>query len=335
METLHTIWMWFITTASLVAVVLAIFGANYLRNKILDIRQNWESAVMPSIAFLLLHLGIYWINPVFWVNWFNSNGFILMQMLIVAGFYTASLKTKPAGVIGRGLVLVGFVGISLGVWTTLKTTYPTFWVTTSTQTHTPQTRSTTTSSVVFPEIPQDNPDAVKADKFWRENLGSQVDQAQMLWTTKEESDFKQFGKDGKVLRSKTDDIGIMQINEPEFLEKSKELGYDIYTTEGNLRMALWIYQNHGPMRWVTYEEARKLAGGFSEHVVIAPVGSWSERVQIVAGTMLKPRGPVLIRDDRGNFHEDDDVKGMKPLIVTRYVEFQSRGEEPVKVTVSR
>lgn len=125
MEVLQTIWVWFITTASLGAVILAIFGANKLREKFPnEIEANWKNAVMPSIAFLLLHLGIWWLWPVFWTNWFNSNGFILMQVLIIAGFYTASLKTKPASVIGKGLILVALVGVGLGVWTTLTTNRP-------------------------------------------------------------------------------------------------------------------------------------------------------------------------------------------------------------------
>lgn len=45
------------------------------------------------------------------------------------------------------------------------------------------------------------------------------------------------------------DVGLFQINETYHLEKSKELGFDIYTTEGNIDYALWLLENQGPTPW--------------------------------------------------------------------------------------
>lgn len=66
-----------------------------------------------------------------------------------------------------------------------------------------------------------------------------------------ESGLRQYGDDGKVLKGKQNplDSGIFQLNSYYWLEKSKELGFDIYTTEGNIAMAKWIYDREGTKPW--------------------------------------------------------------------------------------
>lgn len=66
-----------------------------------------------------------------------------------------------------------------------------------------------------------------------------------------ESTFRQYRKDGKVMRGIVNpaDVGIMQINEKYHLERSKSLGYDIYTVEGNLAYAKEIYEDQGAAPW--------------------------------------------------------------------------------------
>lgn len=66
-----------------------------------------------------------------------------------------------------------------------------------------------------------------------------------------ESDFRQYDKDGDILRGKVNskDVGVMQINEDYHLEKSKALGLDIYTLEGNLAYAKELYQDQGLNAW--------------------------------------------------------------------------------------
>lgn len=66
-----------------------------------------------------------------------------------------------------------------------------------------------------------------------------------------ESAFRQFGKDGKVLRGLVDsrDVGVMQINEYYHLSRSKKLGFDIYSIEGNMAYAKFIYNEKGSQPW--------------------------------------------------------------------------------------
>lgn len=66
-----------------------------------------------------------------------------------------------------------------------------------------------------------------------------------------ESGGKQFLDNGRVVRGKVNpsDIGICQINEPIWNDKARELGYDIYTEQGNRDMALWIFNHYGADPW--------------------------------------------------------------------------------------
>jgi hypothetical protein len=67
-----------------------------------------------------------------------------------------------------------------------------------------------------------------------------------------ESTFRQFDKNGNVLRGKvnSDDIGIMQINKYYHQIDAEKLGFDIYTLEGNLAYAKWLYGKYGDKPWV-------------------------------------------------------------------------------------
>ena len=66
-----------------------------------------------------------------------------------------------------------------------------------------------------------------------------------------ESSFRQFNPDGTVVRGKVNshDVGVMQINETYWLGKSKSLGDDIYTIEGNAAYAKYLYDNQGTDPW--------------------------------------------------------------------------------------
>ncbi len=67
-----------------------------------------------------------------------------------------------------------------------------------------------------------------------------------------ESTHRQFQEDGRVVRGKenSQDVGIFQINEKYHLEDSKKLGYDIYTTEGNIDYAMHLLESQGKKPWV-------------------------------------------------------------------------------------
>jgi len=65
-----------------------------------------------------------------------------------------------------------------------------------------------------------------------------------------ESRHRQWDDKGKIVSSHTADVGYAQIHVPIWGEKAKELGYDIFSTEGNLRMAHYIWEQSGRSAWV-------------------------------------------------------------------------------------
>jgi len=68
-----------------------------------------------------------------------------------------------------------------------------------------------------------------------------------------ESTFRQFNPDGTVIRGMVNnlDVGVMQINEKYHAEMAGKLGYDIYTIEGNLGFARYLYGKYGTDPWVS------------------------------------------------------------------------------------
>jgi soluble lytic murein transglycosylase-like protein len=67
-----------------------------------------------------------------------------------------------------------------------------------------------------------------------------------------ESTFRQYGKDGKVIRGLENplDVGVMQINEHYHADTAKRLGYDLYTVEGNIAYGKYLYSKYGTSPWV-------------------------------------------------------------------------------------
>jgi hypothetical protein len=57
---------------------------------------------------------------------------------------------------------------------------------------------------------------------------------------------------GQALRGNQNalDVGLFQINEKYHLRKSQELGFDIYTTEGNIDYAMWLLKTQGSGPWI-------------------------------------------------------------------------------------
>lgn len=66
-----------------------------------------------------------------------------------------------------------------------------------------------------------------------------------------ESRLQQFHEDGILVRGKKNahDVGVFQINEEYHLERSKALGFDIYTTAGNIEYAMWLMKHDGDRHW--------------------------------------------------------------------------------------
>lgn len=66
-----------------------------------------------------------------------------------------------------------------------------------------------------------------------------------------ESGNRQFHEDGTVVKGKVNnqDIGKYQINLKYHGAKAQELGFDLYTEQGNTDYALWLYEQEGSHPW--------------------------------------------------------------------------------------
>ena len=66
-----------------------------------------------------------------------------------------------------------------------------------------------------------------------------------------ESAFRQYDPDGQVLRGKAnhEDVGVMQINEKYHANEAVKLGLNIYTVEGNVAFAKYLYGKFGAQPW--------------------------------------------------------------------------------------
>lgn len=73
----------------------------------------------------------------------------------------------------------------------------------------------------------------------------------MAEISKCESRFRQFDTSGDSLRGKvnSNDVGALQVNETYHLKRSKKLGYDIHSLQGNMAYARLLYEESGPQPW--------------------------------------------------------------------------------------
>jgi len=78
-----------------------------------------------------------------------------------------------------------------------------------------------------------------------------VDEPVMVEIARCESTFKQYDKDGSVHRGvvNNQDVGVMQINEHYHKDTADQLGLDIYTIQGNVAYAQYLYEKEGTAPW--------------------------------------------------------------------------------------
>jgi transaldolase len=111
----------------------------------------------------------------------------------------------------------------------------------------------TDSKVVISETLTDNEIFTTRDQAVMEKYLRQVfsDDPILVEIARCESEFRQYDKDGIVVRGRVDraDIGVMQINERYHDETAKKLGLDIHTITGNVAYAKYLYEKEGTKPW--------------------------------------------------------------------------------------
>lgn len=86
-----------------------------------------------------------------------------------------------------------------------------------------------------------------------------------------ESRFRQYDKDGNVLRGVENslDKGVMQINSHFHEDDAMELGYDIDTLEGNTAYGRYLYEKYGLKPWSASAPCWKKTTAYAEYSDLA------------------------------------------------------------------
>ena len=71
----------------------------------------------------------------------------------------------------------------------------------------------------------------------------------MIAIAKCESGIRQFRGDGSVLRGPGGVVGIFQLHEASHKDKALKMGMDIYTEDGNIAYAKYLYDRQGTVPW--------------------------------------------------------------------------------------
>ena len=80
-----------------------------------------------------------------------------------------------------------------------------------------------------------------------------------------ESHFRQFDNSGSIHRGTINhsDVGVMQINEYYHADEAEKLGLDLYTIDGNLQFARYLYEKEGTTPWLSsakcWDKSSKIA----------------------------------------------------------------------------
>ncbi|MEK7208884.1 MAG: transglycosylase SLT domain-containing protein [Patescibacteria group bacterium] len=112
----------------------------------------------------------------------------------------------------------------------------------------------TTNQTISPtiEVHSAPPEMTIPELIEKTSRDYDLDPRLALAVAKCENNFKHYNQDGEVLRGRANryDVGIFQINEQYHLAKSRELGFDIYTPDGNIEYAVWLMKTSGRAPWV-------------------------------------------------------------------------------------
>jgi hypothetical protein len=97
-------------------------------------------------------------------------------------------------------------------------------------------------------VTQNTPSKAKTIKEQVEDYFSDI--PMLVKVAECESRFHQYNADGDVFRGVVPtDVGVMQINEKYWGETANKLGIDLYTTQGNMQYARYLYLKEGLRPW--------------------------------------------------------------------------------------
>lgn len=105
-----------------------------------------------------------------------------------------------------------------------------------------------TTPAQLPPLPAPMPQVQTVEEYVRDYYADKPILADIAQC---ESHMRQFDKDGSVLHGEVvyQDLGLMQVNETYHGVTAKKLGLDLYTMQGNLAYARFLYDKEGSTPW--------------------------------------------------------------------------------------
>ncbi len=255
--------MSFVNWVILIALASLFFGLcyllNWLRGKFLVVDTYWKNGtIWAFLAVILVHMGIWWLWPEFWHEWWSRSGFLFFQILVGVGFYLRlGLKDKKfLRHLGLILIALGVVGIGWNIYSALRV-------------H--RSATEVMSPAELKNLPKQNWDGEqKVTRFWKNHLPEESALA-ILRIVRRQSGFNQFGENGKPYRNPANPskVGVMQIDDSIWSERARELEYNLYEMDGNLRFALWLYKEQGFAPWLgnsqtTLDSAKQVSSAIGD-----------------------------------------------------------------------
>ncbi len=278
-----------------------------------------ENKLYVVIGIIMFHLVLYFTFPEWFKEHIFGNPQILKLEALLIGFSLMAPKGKTPfhhklGKIGVGVTIIAMLVVifwkpASGYWTaraTATTTYP---------------LSSTISRVVVQKA---------TNEFWYSHRPP-AEARVMVDIAQAESGFRQFNEDMSVFRGLENpaDVGVMQVNEETWGKEAKKQNLDIYSLDGNLKMALWILTNSpkGVGEWNTLEKVK--TSPESVEIIIAPVGSRSRVIPVRPNCHGVSDRLVTVWDDKGNPYDLSPTQ--IPTFVSTTVAYSTPSMPPGKV----
>ncbi len=306
---------------------------------------DWKTTLLVLVGLVALHFLLHKLAPNFWWVWWKQDGFFLFQIFLGLGIYTRSQSSKVLKFFGGLIVLLSLIGIG---WTL----YNAYTVTSVSD----KIVKSLSGSPSGAHLTRNRGTEEIVRKFWNSELAALPAEA-MIQISQEESNFNQFEKNANPYRSMPDwhKVGVMQIDDSVWKDKSEELGqdYNLYELKGNLRFALWLFEKEGFTPWTGQSKESLFSlenmksrlpvlngeRGQKEEEVIAlhaEVGVWKVLNLKRPNTIWAPKPvKIAVNGDLDNIIIiGGPVAPPDPKVAVNTIKYKSAGDKPVDFTIT-
>lgn len=169
------------------------------------------------------------------------------------------------------------------------------------------------------------------NEFWYSNKPAREAEI-MVNIAGKESGFRHWDeKTGEVLRGEKNpmDRGVMQVNLVHSAKEIAECKCDPLTLEGNLDVALRVYNKYGAVRWTALSKVIESEPILTE--ITAPVERWTDWIKVGPDCHGTSDKLVKVQGDRSDEEYDLEPEKEPPTFGADLVRYKSLEEPPAKV----